>query len=61
MNGDNDFLAEPIGVDCVIPDCCEDKMVVPQKTYFSGQEGENIFGTERKTNYMGLASWTYVT
>ncbi|KAE9467167.1 hypothetical protein C3L33_00924, partial [Rhododendron williamsianum] len=28
---------EPMGVELVIPDCCEDQIVVPQKTYFGGQ------------------------
>ncbi|CAK9158189.1 unnamed protein product, partial [Ilex paraguariensis] len=31
--------AGPMGVGLQIPDCCEDKEVVPQKTYFGGQEG----------------------
>ncbi|KAL6991640.1 187-kDa microtubule-associated protein air9, partial [Sarracenia purpurea var. burkii] len=35
--------AEPLGVKLVIPDCCEDKLVVPQKTYFGGQEGDGEY------------------
>ncbi|KAA8519385.1 hypothetical protein F0562_013641 [Nyssa sinensis] len=31
--------ADPKGVELVVPDCCEDKVVVPQKAYFGGQEG----------------------
>ncbi|KAF7842164.1 187-kDa microtubule-associated protein AIR9 [Senna tora] len=31
--------ADPKGMDLVIPDCCEDTELVPQKTYFGGQEG----------------------
>uniref|UniRef100_A0A5B7C371 187-kDa microtubule-associated protein AIR9 n=1 Tax=Davidia involucrata TaxID=16924 RepID=A0A5B7C371_DAVIN len=31
--------ADPKGLELVVPDCCEDKVVVPQKTYFGGQEG----------------------
>lgn len=31
--------ADPIGVDLEIPDCYEDEEIVPQKTYFGGQEG----------------------
>lgn len=35
--------AAPIGVELVIPDCFEDKAVVPQKTYFGGQEGNGDY------------------
>lgn len=28
-----------MGLELVIPTCCEDKEVIPQKTYFGGQEG----------------------
>lgn len=31
--------ADPVGLGLVIPDCCEDKEVVPHKKYFGGQEG----------------------
>lgn len=31
--------ADPLGMELVIPDCCEQEEVVPQKTYFGGQEG----------------------
>ncbi|KAM7256967.1 hypothetical protein ACFE04_012708 [Oxalis oulophora] len=31
--------ADPVGINLVIPDCFEAKEVVPQKTYFGGQEG----------------------
>ncbi|XP_043806182.1 187-kDa microtubule-associated protein AIR9 isoform X3 [Manihot esculenta] len=31
--------ADPVGLELVIPTCCEDKEVIPQKTYFGGQEG----------------------
>lgn len=31
--------AEPVGIDLVIPDCYEDKEVVPQKSYYGGIEG----------------------
>nr|XP_043619051.1 187-kDa microtubule-associated protein AIR9 [Erigeron canadensis] len=31
--------ADPVGVELQILDCCEDKVVVPLKTYFGGQEG----------------------
>ncbi|GAV67239.1 LRR_4 domain-containing protein [Cephalotus follicularis] len=31
--------ADPVGLGLIIPDCCEDKEVVPQKSYFGGREG----------------------
>lgn len=31
--------ADPVGVELVIPNCCEDSEVVPQKIYFGGHEG----------------------
>ncbi|XP_062095531.1 187-kDa microtubule-associated protein AIR9 [Humulus lupulus] len=31
--------ADPVGRELVIPDCCENEEIVPQKTYFGGQEG----------------------
>ncbi|KAJ7969079.1 187-kDa microtubule-associated protein AIR9-like [Quillaja saponaria] len=30
---------DPAGMELVIPDCCEEREIVPQKTYFGGQEG----------------------
>ena len=30
-------------MELLIPDCCEDKVVVPLKTYFGGQEGDGIY------------------
>ncbi|KAL8108441.1 187-kDa microtubule-associated protein AIR9 isoform X1 [Apium graveolens] len=35
--------ADPVGIDLVIPNCCQNEMVVPQKTYFGGQEGEGKY------------------
>ncbi|XP_076908814.1 187-kDa microtubule-associated protein AIR9-like isoform X1 [Bidens hawaiensis] len=35
--------ADPIGVELVIPDCCEDETVIPLKTYFGGQEGDGKY------------------
>lgn len=35
--------ADPTGVELLIPDCCEDKVVVPLKTYFGGQEGDGNY------------------
>lgn len=34
---------EPIGVRLIIPDCCEDMEIVPERTYFGGQEGEGQY------------------
>jgi hypothetical protein len=34
---------DPTGVELVIPDCCEEKLVNPQKTYFGGEEGEGLY------------------
>lgn len=31
--------ADPVGVELIIPDGCEDGEVVPQKSYFGGHEG----------------------
>ncbi|XXG74688.1 hypothetical protein AAC387_Pa07g3344 [Persea americana] len=31
--------ADPVGVELIIPDGCEDEEVVPQKSYFGGHEG----------------------
>ncbi|KAL5577368.1 hypothetical protein UlMin_019067 [Ulmus minor] len=31
--------ADPVGLELVIPDCCEGTEIVPQKSYFGGQEG----------------------
>ncbi|KAH7544588.1 hypothetical protein FEM48_Zijuj01G0001700 [Ziziphus jujuba var. spinosa] len=31
--------ADPLGVELVIPDCCESVDMVPRRTYFGGQEG----------------------
>ena len=31
--------ADPMGVELIIPDCCEDIEVVPQKSYYGGKEG----------------------
>lgn len=35
--------ADPMGVELIIPDCWEDMEVVPQKTYFGGQEGDGDY------------------
>ncbi|XP_077243847.1 outer arm dynein light chain 1 protein [Tasmannia lanceolata] len=35
--------ADPMGVELIIPDCCEDKEVVPQKSYYGGQEGNGAY------------------
>ncbi|XP_057971339.1 187-kDa microtubule-associated protein AIR9 [Malania oleifera] len=42
--------ADPIGVELLIPDCCEDKEVVPTKTYFGGQEGAGVYIWYRTKN-----------
>ncbi|KAK9267176.1 hypothetical protein L1049_009596 [Liquidambar formosana] len=42
--------ADPFGVELVIPDCCEDTEVVPQKTYFGGQEGVGEYVWYRTKN-----------
>ncbi|RXH98895.1 hypothetical protein DVH24_011220 [Malus domestica] len=31
--------ADPVGLELVIPDCCENENLFPQKTYFGGEEG----------------------
>ena len=31
--------ADPEGLELIIPDCCEDEELVPEKTYFGGEEG----------------------
>ncbi|KAL5977390.1 Microtubule-associated protein air9 [Asimina triloba] len=35
--------ADPLGTELVIPNCCEDKEVIPQKSYYGGQEGEGLY------------------
>lgn len=35
--------ADPVGISLVIPDCCEDMEVVPQRSYFGGIEGDSDF------------------
>ncbi|XP_068655160.1 187-kDa microtubule-associated protein AIR9-like isoform X2 [Aristolochia californica] len=35
--------ANPVGLELLIPDCCEDTEVVPQKSYYGGQEGPGTF------------------
>ncbi|XP_022762690.1 187-kDa microtubule-associated protein AIR9-like isoform X2 [Durio zibethinus] len=48
--------ADPVGLDLVIPDCYENQEVVPQKTYFGGQEGVGEYIWYRtKTMLNGLA------
>ncbi|KAK7852586.1 187-kda microtubule-associated protein air9 [Quercus suber] len=42
--------ADPIGVDLEIPDCFEDEEVIPQKTYFGGQEGAGQYMWYRTKN-----------
>ncbi|GMY38055.1 microtubule-associated protein [Fagus crenata] len=42
--------ADPIGVDLEIPDCLEDEEVIPQKTYFGGQEGVGEYNWYRTKN-----------
>ncbi|GMP73775.1 hypothetical protein CsSME_00031418 [Camellia sinensis var. sinensis] len=44
--------ADPMGLELVIPDCCEDKMVVPQKKYFGGQEGDGKYVWYRTKNIL---------
>ncbi|MCO5613042.1 hypothetical protein L7F22_067316 [Adiantum nelumboides] len=35
--------ADPVGLSLVIPECCQDREVIPQKGYFGGIEGESDF------------------
>ncbi|XP_073129269.1 187-kDa microtubule-associated protein AIR9 [Henckelia pumila] len=35
---------EPVGIELVIPDCCEGQEVVPETRYFGGQEGAGKYG-----------------
>ncbi|XP_058200285.1 187-kDa microtubule-associated protein AIR9 isoform X1 [Rhododendron vialii] len=54
-------IAEPMGVELVIPDCCEDQIVVPLKTYFGGQEGDGEYvwyRTKKKLNEADLMDIT---
>lgn len=53
--------AEPMGVELVIPDCCEDKIVVPQKTYFGGQEGDGEYVWYRTKNKLNKADLMDIT
>ena len=46
------FAADPVGISLVIPDCCEDIEVVPQRSYFGGIEGDASFTWFRLPNEM---------
>ncbi|XP_052179549.1 187-kDa microtubule-associated protein AIR9 [Diospyros lotus] len=35
--------ADPVGMELVIPDCCQDRTVFPKKVYFGGEEGNGEF------------------
>ncbi|XP_026383847.1 187-kDa microtubule-associated protein AIR9-like isoform X1 [Papaver somniferum] len=35
--------ADPMGVELVIPVCCQDTLVVPQKSYYGGKEGNSDY------------------
>lgn len=35
--------ADPVGTSLVLPECCEDMEVIPQRSYFGGVEGEGDF------------------
>ncbi|PWA81634.1 outer arm dynein light chain 1 protein [Artemisia annua] len=35
--------ADPVGLELQVPDCCEDQIVIPLKTYFGGQEGDGKY------------------
>lgn len=50
------FLADPIGVDLEIPDCIEDKEVIPQKSYFGGQEGVGQYIWYRTKNKLHVSA-----
>lgn len=54
-------IAEPMGVELVIPDCCEDRIVVPQKTYFGGQEGDGKYVWYRTKNKLPEADLIEIT
>lgn len=34
---------DPVGVELIIPDCCEAIEIIPQKTYFGGEEGDGKY------------------
>lgn len=46
----NFATADPVGLDLVIPDCCEGTEVIPQKKYFGGQEGDGEYIWYRTKN-----------
>ncbi|KAF5472567.1 hypothetical protein F2P56_009278 [Juglans regia] len=48
--------ADPIGVDLEIPDCIEDKEVIPQKSYFGGQEGVGQYIWYRTKNKLHISA-----
>lgn len=39
----NAVAADPVGMSLVLPECCEDMEVIPQRSYFGGVEGEGDF------------------
>lgn len=48
--------ADPMGLELLIPDCWESQEVVPQKTYFGGQEGVGEYIWYRTKNNLGGAA-----
>ncbi|XP_065846855.1 187-kDa microtubule-associated protein AIR9 [Euphorbia lathyris] len=42
--------ADPVGLELVIPSCCENEEVIPQKTYFGGREGDGEYIWYRTKN-----------
>lgn len=45
-----------MGVELVIPDCCEDNVVIPLKTYFGGQEGDGKYIWYRCLSKIGASA-----
>lgn len=51
----------PVGFDLVIPDCCEAKMVIPQKRYFGGKEGIGEYIWYRTKNKLHVSALMDIT
>ena len=45
-----------MGIKLVIPDCCEKEEIIPQKTYFGGEEGVGEYVWYRTKNKLDGAA-----
>ncbi|KAJ4702992.1 microtubule-associated AIR9-like protein [Melia azedarach] len=53
--------ADPVGLDLVIPGCCESEEIIPQKKYFGGQEGAGDYIWYRTKNKLHESALTDIS